>query len=666
MKSGPKKSTCALTFALSTLAIASHAIAPPEAKSYIADSFGISSSWTWREITTAHFRITFPTEMEGIAKQTAAHFEEAHRILGPRLHWEPSKRTQVLLYDNSDAANGLAAAALRLGVVLYITPPEPWFSTTYYDDWLKMVVFHEYTHFLNMDPTRSFWTPIRWVFGDGTLPNALLPTWMLEGHAVWNETKFTSAGRGRSPYWEGILRAAVEEKLLGSPQLVNLDLLNGDTFEFPEGEIPYLYGYQMMNQVVQSAPKDVKKTADGESAVQGPEDLLGVLSIRSSGRVPYFIQGNIKNVSGRSWSTHWREWVTETNRRLGLQLEQMKQEKQPDPYVVRRPNFDSLRAIRFSRDDQWVSWINDGSDRRTGIHVQNLKSGRELRLGDQLLGGSAVFTADSSTLIVASARRKNHFFLFDDLFAYDLSTQEVTQLSDGLRARDPDLSPDGSTLVFAMTDQQASVSLAQAPITRGTNGKWSLGAVKVLRNPGPLSRISNPRYSTDGKRVVFSEHTNGKAQEDLIELELSTGAIRPLVTDGFFNRTPVFHPQTGELHFISDRSGVDTLWKFNSKSQLPERVIQVSTGLWFPEISPRVEIHAARIGAKGWDWAVYSAEKIQPTPAEKVRPISPPPSTDSGERERPNPTCVGPGVSVPLLFALAQPRAPGVDPHALQ
>ncbi len=262
---------------------------PAPAHAYIADSFGIAPQWKWQEITTEHFRISFPQEMADVARKAAGHFEDAHRILSPQLRWEPGRKTQVLLYDNSDAANGLAAAVLRLGVILYITPPEPWFSTSYYDDWLRLVVFHEYTHFLNMDPTRGIWSPLRYLFGDTLLPNSAWPTWMLEGLAVWNETRYTGSGRGRSPYWRAVLRAAVEENLLGDPSLVSLDLLNADTFEFPEGEIPYLYGYEMMNQVVQSAPEGTFLTHDGETPVQNRDDLLGILSEHSSRRIPYFI-----------------------------------------------------------------------------------------------------------------------------------------------------------------------------------------------------------------------------------------------------------------------------------------------------------------------------------------------------------------------------------------
>ena len=44
-------------------------------------------------------------------------------------------------------------------------------------------------HFLNMDNTRGFYTFLRYMFGDLILPNTLWPTWMLEGLAVYEETR---------------------------------------------------------------------------------------------------------------------------------------------------------------------------------------------------------------------------------------------------------------------------------------------------------------------------------------------------------------------------------------------------------------------------------------------------------------------------------------------
>jgi Tol biopolymer transport system component len=650
-----KKKSVLLLTAL-TLATAPLLVQSSPAYAYIADNFGISPKWEWREIQTEHFILTYPKEMKKVAAKAAIHFEEAYRALSPALYWVPNKKTQVLLYDNSDAANGLASAALRLGIILYIVPPEPWFSTSYYDDWLRLVIFHEYTHFLNMDPSRGFWSGLRLLFGDGTLPNTLWPTWMLEGYAVWNETRWGLAGRGRSPYWQGILRAATEEKILGDSTLVSLDLLNGDTFEFPEGEIPYLYGYELMNQVVRSVPPGRTQTADQEDLLREPSDTLGLLSLRSSRRVPYFLDGNIQNITGKTWSGHWDAWVQDSEKRYQTELHQLTSEKKPDAYRTEQTNFDSLRSIRFSRDGQWVAWLNEGSDRRTGIHVKNLKTGQELRLDDQLLGSSAVFTPDSKTLIVSNAKRQESFFLFGDLFAYDLETGVITRLSNGLRVRDPDISPDGQNLIFSQGDSEGAVHLAQAPLFRNNEGRYYLGEEKWLYRTSFLGRISNARYHPHQPRIVFSEHINGVPQEDLRELDLTSLQVTTVRADGSFNRMPVFHPVTGELFFITNTSGLDTVWKREESSATFSRVAHVTTGLWFPEISPSGDLHVARIGARGWDWVAFPLSELKGTPESEVKKLPPPPAPDSTQVPTQEKTLIS-EEKIYSPFASLKPRA---------
>ncbi|MBI3535364.1 MAG: hypothetical protein HY072_07755, partial [Deltaproteobacteria bacterium] len=85
----------------------------------LGDMFSLSPFWSWKTIETTHFRITFPKELSSQAQKSAQYFEEAHSILSPILKWEPRNKTQILIIDNSDMANGVTSPALRLGIVLY-------------------------------------------------------------------------------------------------------------------------------------------------------------------------------------------------------------------------------------------------------------------------------------------------------------------------------------------------------------------------------------------------------------------------------------------------------------------------------------------------------------------------------------------------------------------
>ena len=63
--------------------------------------------------------------------------------------------------------------------------------------------------------------------------NSVWPAWMLEGLAVYMETNFTTAGRGRSTYYETMARGAVEAGVLNSSEYMTLDMINGTNPYFP-------------------------------------------------------------------------------------------------------------------------------------------------------------------------------------------------------------------------------------------------------------------------------------------------------------------------------------------------------------------------------------------------------------------------------------------------
>jgi len=265
----------------------------------VGDALGLSPFWDYKTIETDHFRITFPVELSDTAQKVANYLEEAHAILSPRLRWQAAYKASILVIDNEDAENGLTTAEGRFGIALYVTPPENWESIYYYDNWVRELCLHEYTHFLNMDATTSFYAPLRYLFGDVLLPNTLWPTWMLEGLAVYDETRLTHGGRGRSPYYEMILRAAVAEGVLDSSKFLTLSKINGPYPYYPGGETAYTFGYQLMNQVAHTRPPG--PTADGQAHLLTSEDALGEMSIRSAGRVPFFINGNLENITGKTW-----------------------------------------------------------------------------------------------------------------------------------------------------------------------------------------------------------------------------------------------------------------------------------------------------------------------------------------------------------------------------
>jgi len=543
----------ALLLGVSSLAVSS-------AFAGVGDSLGLSPYWDWKQIETRHFRIVFPAELTMQAKRAADLYEQAQADLGRDLRWEPRALVNVLLVDNADAANGATTPVSRFGMVLYLTPPDPFFSTDSYDDWLRLLIYHEYTHFLNMDATRGFWSFARYVFGDVLLPNSTWPSWMLEGYAVYNETKYTKTGRGRSPYWEGILRTIVEERALNQSDYIALDEVNGGHPHFPGGEIAYLFGYHLMN-----------------NAERTKKDALGEMTFRGSRRFPYFINGNVSNITGKDWYRLWDEFVAATDTKMTAQLAKIRSHPVSKVEVVDDTS-DGSFGVAFSPDQKWIAYSTQSDEHWQTLRIRDWTPGAKPKdIEDKFEGATLAFTPDSKRIVYSSLHRSNNYYLWSDLRVHDLETDSTYWLTDDERARDPDVSKDGNWVVYTVASQSGTDLMLGHLVVR--DKKLVIQSKKKLVDAAPYDRVATPKFSNDGKNIVFAYKFNGKPSEEVYSVSLGGGAPVPVVNEGSRNRFPAFDAR-GTLYFVSDRTGVDNLYRHDGAKDV--LVTNLTGGLWLP------------------------------------------------------------------------------------
>lgn len=610
------------------------------------NAYGLSPFWKWKTIETANFRVIFPVELTAIANRTSNLLEEAHKILSPVLQWQPATKVQVVLIDNQDSGNGLTAAFERFGIILWVTPPDTNFSTAYYDDWLRFLVIHEYTHYLNLDATSGIWKPLRYIFGDTLLPNSAWPRWMLEGLAIYMETRFTSAGRGRSTYYDMMVRAGVESKTVNTRDFITLDKVNGTNPYFPVGDTPYEWGYQLMHQIGRENDN---------------EFTLGKLSIESSYRIPFFINGNLENVTrkenekgnekgkGKDFYATWNDWLEQTHMRAEKDLATIRREPVTQYTLLTQrshENSNDVEGATVSPDGKWIAYSMSNTHHRPGLYLKNLKTGEVKHIDDKLGGMGMKFTPDSQGLIVSQLLQDDPYYLYSDLVFYFIKNEgrNITriQLSRHLRARDPDLSPDGKWVAFTYADH-GFTGLARAPLLRDpehpNTEQASLGPMEKLFEPQLFDHVGPPRYSIDGEKIYFSFHPNGKSQEDLLEYHLKSKKITSVVSDGYYNRYPA-QKENGELYYVSNATGVDNLYRINL-NQSPEhrtgpvRVSNMTTGIGFPTWGP-VENGTQTLYASVFSFAGWDLAKIETPdhPFSDVK-ISVPPAPPIGAHSKP-------------------------------
>jgi len=542
----------------------------------------------YQHFETEHFEFDFQEGYFNFTKEAAKHLEHAHQIMSPILQWQPRTKIHVLVADNEDNANGFAMPSLRVGMVLIATPPDQAFSTSYTENWIKLLVFHEYAHILNIDPTTGWMEFLRVVFGDAIRPNGLWPRWALEGLAVYYETRTSILGRGRSPYYDAIVRSYFNEDKIGNHRKgsIHYGTLSGEWPYFPGGEVPYLFGYHLWNQFAKDTQNDLK---------------MGEYSINSSHRVPFFIDGNLENTIGKTWQILWNEFIETSRSRYESQIDQVKAAGETSYQFVTDSKY-SATGGTISPDGLWLAYTEVRQDERSGLILQNLKTGKKKKIDDKLQGVSMSFTPDSKHLIFSALHRNTTFTLFSDLFSYDLDSKKFHQITDGMRAKDPNLSLDGSKITFTVTDH--ATHLLKVADLAWSKGKPVLENIRTWHQPAEFSIIGTPKWSSPTD-VVFSIQNLNESEAKLMKISLNQSNPSVLVSNGKINRFPTVC--NGKLLHVSDQTGIDNVYDGNTL------LTNVITAVQFPFCSPDGSLYGSVLTSDGFEIAQFALADHQPT-----------------------------------------------------
>jgi hypothetical protein len=189
-----------------------------------------------------------------------------------------------------------------------------------------------------------------------------------------------------------------------------------------------------------------------------------------------------------------------------------------------------------------------------------------------------------------------------------------------VRARAPDVSPDGRTVVFVRRLGDRS-ELAVIGID-GTG-------LRNLTESEPGTEWSGPRYRPQGDAIAASRLLPG-GWLDLVEVEPATGLTRNLTEDRAKDVEPSWTPDGEHVLFRSDRDGTSNLYALRRADLALLRVTNVLGGAFTPAASPDGRTFAfANYSASGYDIHVMDADLavaptappfVDPYPAPRPRP----------------------------------------------
>jgi Tol biopolymer transport system component len=449
-------------------------------------------------------------------------------------------------------------------IVIYpVWPPGSDFD---FEDWLRLSFTHEFTHIVHLDRSEGWARVVRSVLGRSALafPNVFLPAWQIEGLAVFEESVLTGTGR----LHEGDFRAIVDEAARAG-RLEPLDRTNGGLTDWPGGAAVYAYGAGFHQYL-----------AERYGAA-----TLAELAAATARRLPYTASRAFERLYGEPLGRLWRDYESSVAARVASPAATTGSAAPTrlthHGFSVRGPRFDRFPCAGCAPE---IVYSVNNADGFPALYRIGLDGGAPRRLTTRFLGSTTAIGRDRVYFDQIEIRRNTGGY--SDLYALSRADGRVRALTREARLFDPDLSPDGETIVCVQdrTGRRDLVTL-RAPSSSQPDVD-AVGAGITMLVGGSDTYFDAPKWSPDGRRVAVERHRLG-AMPEVVVVDVATTAVRVVATDATTRFVmPAWRPDGAAIvAAVAPKDQVFNLVEFNLEGGPARQLTATTGGATWPDVS---------------------------------------------------------------------------------
>jgi hypothetical protein len=563
------------------------------------------------KLTSANFEVVFEAPYEDIAREFLISAEKARYSLAPYFKKMPDKVT-IVIDDSTDLANGFATFFPYPIIHVYPIFPDDGSVLSNYGSWTDLLMMHEYVHSLQTYPSEGVFTPFRWIFGSIIRPNALLPTWMMEGVATDFESQLTPFGRLRSTLYNARIRALVRDDLLKKETLDRLSEQSIPTYPF--GERPYFYGGLLSREV----------TTSKDAAVWG--ELF-----ESYGRtIPFTflntrLEDKIKNGYRELLQKSYESYTQLVTEQLKVQRHQSNKIEAPgEIHYWPSVSPDGQWLVYFERE----IWFGQSIRIVKKLENKDWDFKNSERIGTVESPSRIRWKKDSSSFLIDDVGQLKRKYLVKDVFEFKFSRwldpekkmKAIKKITDGERAHTAVYLDSEDEIAYLRNDKGLRTEIVRF------NTKTKVKEVLLLSAFG--ERLSSLEFDRSDNSILFVKRTPSGLQT-LHQISLLTKVVTPISVQWrgqqVTNISDIAAIENGGFTFFSDVTGTRNMFKadrdFKSVIAITDTPTYIHSGITYGNKLILNELYGSGTKLTQLDLQERAPAKVEPVIKSANTPI---------------------------------------------